>query len=177
LPVLGAVAASSATLSFTLGSPAAVEAHVVDATGATVQQLTSGRRPAGPSTVAWDSSALPAARYRVVVTATVAGTSVTKWVDLTIDRTVTSFTVRDGDAGTTEISFALAQAATVTLEVDRGSTVVAQVVSGPLDAGPVTVSWDRTGFGKPLPAGDYTVVLTVTGALGAVPFTAPLTLP
>jgi hypothetical protein len=177
LPALSAVAASPATLSFTLGAAAEVEAHVVDATGATVQQLTSGKRPAGPSTVAWDSSALPAARYRVVVTATIAGKSVTKWVDLTIDRTVTSFTVKDGDSGTTEISFALAQAATVTLEVDRGSAVVAQVLSGPLGPGTVTVSWDRTASGTPLPPGPYTVVLTVTDALGVVPFTAPLTLP
>jgi hypothetical protein len=177
LPALSSVAASPATLSFTLGAAADIEAHVVDATGATVEQVTSGERPAGPSTVAWDSSALPAARYRVVVTATIAGKSVTKWVDLTIDRTVTSLTVSDGDAGTTEISFVLAQAATVTLEVDRGSAIAAQVVSGPLAAGAVTVSWDRTGFGKPLPPGGYTVVLTVTDALGAVPFTAPLTLP
>jgi acyl-CoA hydrolase len=66
---------------------------------------------------------------------------------------------------------------TVTLEVDRGSAVVAQIVSGPLGAGPVTVSWDRTGFGRPLPPGDYVVVLTVTDELGAVPFTAPLRIP
>ena len=177
LPTLTALAATPTTLSFTLDVAAEVEAHVVDATGATVQQLTSGQRPAGPSTVTWDSSALPAARYRVVVTATVSGRSVTKWTDLVVDRTVTNLTVQDGDAGTTAVSFTLAQAATVALEVDRGNAIVAQIVSGPLPAGPVTVSWDRTGFGKPLPAGDYTVVLTVTDALGAIPFTAPLRLP
>jgi hypothetical protein len=177
LPALTALAASPTTLSFTLGAAADVEAHVVDAAGATVQQLATSARPAGPSSIAWDSSALPAGRYRVVVTATAAGKSVTKWVDLAIDRTLTSLTVQDGAAGTTEISFALAQPATVTLEVDRGGAIVAQIVSGPLAAGPVTVSWDRTGFGTPLPPGDYTVVLTVTDALGAVPFTAPLTLP
>lgn len=176
-PSLSAVTASPTTLSFTLGAAADVEAHVVDASGATVQQVTSGRRPAGPSTVTWDSSALPAARYRMVVTATVDGKSATSWADLVIDRTADGLAVRDGDAGTTEISFTLAQPATITLEVDRGSSIVAQVVSGPLPAGPVTVSWDRTGFGQPLPPGDYTVVLTVTDALGAVPLSVPLTLP
>jgi hypothetical protein len=135
-----------------------------------------GKRSAGANTVAWDGTSLPAGAYRLAVTATAAGKSVTKWADLVVDRTVSAFSVAPGDAGTTAFSITLAAAATVKLEVDRGDAIVAEVFAGDLPAGAVTISWDRSGFGAPLAPGSYTAVLTVTGALGAVPHSIPLVL-
>ncbi|HVU77167.1 MAG TPA: FlgD immunoglobulin-like domain containing protein [Gaiellaceae bacterium] len=177
LPALSALSATQTTVAFTLNVAAQVEVHVLDAGGATVLQAFAGQRPAGPSAVNWDSSALAEGRYRLVVTATAGGASATKWVDIVVDRTATGLTAQAGDAGTTQVSFTLAAPAPVTLAVEQGAATVAQVFSGVLQAGDATVSWDRTSGGKPLAAGDYTVVLTVTDALGAVRFTVPLTLP
>jgi flagellar hook assembly protein FlgD len=176
-PALTALSATPVAIAFTLNVAAQVEAHVVNASGGTVLQAFTGQRAAGASSVDWDSNALPEGRYRVVVTATAGGTSVTKWVDLVVDRTVGGLTVKAGDAGTTQVSFTLAASVPVTLAIAQGPKIVAQVFSGLLEAGAATVSWDRTSDGQQLPPGGYTVVLTVTDALGAVPFTAPLTLP
>jgi hypothetical protein len=170
-PTLTDVSASLAQLSFTLGAAAQVTAQIEG--GATVLDA---KRPAGPNVVAWDGSTLSVGRYRLVVTATANGKSVTKWVDLVVDTTVSRFAAAPGDAGTTSFTFTLAQAATVKLEVDRGDAIVAEIYAGELPAGTATISWDRTGFGVPLVPGSYTAVLTVADALGAIPFSVPLTL-
>jgi hypothetical protein len=170
-PTLTDVSATLAQLSFTLGTAAQVKAQIEG--GATVLDA---KRPAGPNVVAWDSSTLPVGRYRLVVTATANGKSVTKSVDLVVDTTVSGFAVAPGDAATTSFTFTLAQAATVKLEVDKGVSIVAQIYSGDLPAGAATISWDRTGFGVPLAPGSYTAVLTVADSLGAIPFSVPLTL-
>jgi hypothetical protein len=175
-PALTAVSATLTNLSFTLAAAAQVTAQVHDASGAVVATVLDGKRSAGANTVAWDGTSLPAGAYRLAVTATAAGKSVTKWADLVVDRTVSAFSVAPGDAGTTAFSITLAAAATVKLEVDRGDAIVAEVFAGDLPAGAVTISWDRSGFGAPLAPGSYTAVLTVTGALGAVPHSIPLVL-
>jgi hypothetical protein len=175
-PALTAVSATLTKLSFTLAAAAQVTAQVHDASGAVVATVLDGKRSAGANTVAWDGTSLPAGAYRLAVTATAAGKSVTKWADLVVDRTVSAFSVAPGDAGTTAFSITLAAAATVNLEVDRGDAIVAEVFAGDLPAGAVTISWDRSGFGAPLAPGSYTAVLTVTGALGAVPHSIPLVL-
>jgi flagellar hook assembly protein FlgD len=114
----------------------------------------------------------------VVVVATANGKSVTKWVDLTIDRTVTAFAAAAGPGGTTTFSFTLAASVPVRLEIDDcAGDIAAELYQGTLPAGSNTVSWDGNAYGRPLPPGQYAAVLTVTDDLGLVPFSIPLTLP
>jgi hypothetical protein len=61
----------------------------------------------------------------------------------------------------------------VTLALARDGTVVAQIFSGGVPAGPVTISWDRD---VSLPPGDYTALLTVVDALGSSQASVPFTL-
>lgn len=173
---LSGVTATSSKLSFTLSTPAQVEAHVVDSSGATVAQvLPAGPRPAGANAVGWDSSGLATGSYKLVVTATAGGRSVTKWVDLTFDRNVTGFAAAPGDAGTTDFTFTLAQPAAVTLAIQNGGTTIAQIYAGSLPAGTFVVSWDGTVAGPPLAAGSYTALLQAVDATGTATATTPFT--
>jgi N-acetylmuramoyl-L-alanine amidase len=175
---------SPAVLSFVLGTPATVTARVVDAaTAVTALSILSGNRPAGTSTIPWDPARVAApGRYQVVVTAAAAGKSVTKWVDVIVDRTVSGFSVaptafspnHDLMLDTTTFSFLLAAPSQVSLQVQSLGAVVADVFAGALPAGAHTVSWDGSGFGPPLLDGTYTAVLTVTDAIGDVPVPIPV---
>ncbi len=70
-----------------------MQAQVVDANGSVIATVLGARAGAGANSVPWDPTHDPAGRYRLVVTATpVGGTaSVTKWVDLVVDRTLGGF--------------------------------------------------------------------------------------
>jgi hypothetical protein len=173
---LTSVSATLSKLTFTLGAAAEVTAQLDNSAGAAVLTIADSVRPAGADTIAWSPGSLPAGDYRLVVTATAGGASVTKWVDLVLDRSVTSFTATPGAHRTTSFSVVLAQGETVRLVVERGDAIVAEVFSGPLPTGATTISWDDSGFAVPLAAGGYTAVLTVQDALGAVPYAVPLTL-
>jgi hypothetical protein len=170
-------------ISFTLGSAAEVEARLVDQTGATVSTIFDAQRHAGPSTVRWDASRVPDGRYRVVLTArSPAGNAVTAWADFVVDHSVAGLSAapavfspnHDLIDDTTTLSFLLAQPAQVRLDIRSGATVVATPFQGRLGAGANTLSWDGSTSGTP-PDGVYAAVLTVTDALGDVPFSVPVT--
>jgi hypothetical protein len=121
-----------------------------------------------------------------VVTATPVGgtTSVTKWVDLVVDRTLGGFAASpavfspngDGVDDTTTFALTLFEPASVELDIEIGGAIAATVFSGTLPAGAVSISWDGAGFGKLLPDGDYQAVAKVTDALGVVLVTIPVTI-
>jgi flagellar hook assembly protein FlgD len=172
-------------ISFTLGAAAEVDARLVDANGATVSTIFDAHRSAGTSTVRWDASGVPDGRYRIVLTADDAsGTAVTAWADFVVDHTVAGLSTApavfspNGDLidDTTTISFLLARPAQVRLDVRSGSAVVATPFQGTLAAGANTLTWDGSTTGAPPADGVYTIVLTVTDALGDVPFSVPVTI-
>jgi flagellar hook assembly protein FlgD len=175
-----------ARLSFTLSASAQVLAQLVDGSGAVVSTVLGAKAGAGANSVPWDPSQVPAGRYRLVVTATPVGgtTSVTKWVDLVVDRTLGGFAASpagfspngDGVDDTTTFALTLFEPASVELDIEIGGAIAATVFSGTLPAGVVSISWDGAGFGKLLPDGDYQAVAKVTDALGVVPVTIPVTI-
>jgi flagellar hook assembly protein FlgD len=171
-------------ISFTLGVAAEVEARLVDQTGATVSTIFDAERRAGPTTVRWDASRVPDGRYRVVLTArSPAASAVTAWADFVVDHSVSGLAAapsvfspnHDLIDDTTTISFLLAQPAQVRLDIRSGATVVATPFQGRLGAGANTLTWDGSTSGVPPADGVYTAVLTVSDALGDVPFSVPVT--
>ncbi|HEY6961185.1 MAG TPA: N-acetylmuramoyl-L-alanine amidase [Gaiellaceae bacterium] len=161
-----------ATLSFTLSAPATVTVKLVDvASRAAVQTISSGTRPAGPSTVQWSPASVPDGSYQLVVTARSGGARATRWADVVVDREVSGVSVspavfspnHDLMFDTATFGFLLARPAHVQLDVLAGSQLVASVFAGDLAAGANTIVWDGSGFGPPLPDGEYTAVLTVDG--------------
>ncbi len=178
--------ADSATVSFTLGTAAKVTAQVLDTDGAPLLTLLNEQRLAGNNSFEWGASVLPDGRYRLVVTATAlsGAKSVSKSVDIVVDRTLAALDAEprtispngDGVADTTTFSFMLAQNVPVRLDIEQNAAVVATAFEGQLGIGPHTLTWDGTSNGAPLPDGNYVAVVTVTDQLGDVQLSLPLTI-
>jgi len=176
----------SATVSFTLGTPSQVVAQVLDSGGAPLLTLINEERVAGNNSFEWGAHVLPDGRYRMVVTATslTGPKSVTKAVDMVVDRTLAALEALprtispndDGVADTTTFSFMLAQNVPVRLDIEQGGIVVATPFEGQLGIGPHTLDWDGKSNGVALPDGDYIAVLTVSDQLGDVQLSLPLTI-
>jgi hypothetical protein len=176
----------SATVSFTLGGAAQVLAQVLDVGGAPLLTLANEVRLAGNNSLEWGAHVLPDGRYRLVVTATSPTTkkSVTKSVDVTVDRTLAGLEATprlispngDGVADTMTLSFMLAQNVPVRLDIEQNAAVVATPFQGQLGIGPHTLDWDGTWNGAPVPDGVYTVVVTVTDQLGDIQLSLPITI-
>jgi hypothetical protein len=194
-PLLGPVTATPAvvapsplgggdvtTVAFTLGQSARVTASVASWTGGAAIGVYDASLAAGKRSFPIAAGALPDGRYTLVVTATPrAGTPVAQQLELVVDRTLTGFTASapafspngDGVSDALSVSFALSQPVPIRLEVKKGATLVASVSSAAAPAGPVTLTWDGTAAGVRVPDGAYSVVVTVTDALGEVPYTIP----
>jgi flagellar hook assembly protein FlgD len=158
---------------------------VLDASGAVILQPLDEQRPAGQNTFTLDATALPDGRYTLsVVAKALAGASATATVDLVVDRTISGLSLApalfspngDGVDDTTTLSFALAQAVQVHIDVEQQGAAVATLFVGTLGAGPHSLTWDGTdGAGGVLPAGTYAIVVSVTDALGTVPIALQVT--
>jgi hypothetical protein len=172
------------TISFTLGTAAQVYAQVVDAGGAPLLTLLNETRPAGANSFVWGAHVLPDGRYRLAVTARARGKTSTKAADVVVDRTLAGLQsslpvlspTGDGVNDTVTFSFALAQNVPVRLEIVQGGFAVATPFQGQLGVGPHAIDWDGTANGVPLPDGAYSVLVTVTDALGDVQLSLPLTI-
>jgi flagellar hook assembly protein FlgD len=157
-----------ATVSFTLSGPAQVTAQVLDAGGAVVAAPFDQQLPAGAASFTFDPTSLPDGAYTVSLSAVAAqGAPTGATAPFSIDRTVSGVSAVPGADGTTVLSFTLAQAASVHVEVQQQGTLVTTLFDGTLAPGGHTLSWDGTGAaGNPLPAGTYTLLLVITGATG-----------
>ena len=170
------------TVGFTLGGPARVTAQVLDASGASVGPVLDEQRPAGNNTFVWQVGALPDGRYRLAVTAAAGTKSVTKAADVIVDRTLTGLLASaraispngDGIADGLTLTFALTQNVPVRVDVEQSGAVVATLFQGQPGVGQHTVDWDGTANGATLADGRYTVVATVSDALGDVQQPLPL---
>jgi hypothetical protein len=170
------------TVAFTLGAPAVVTAQVLDQGGAPLLTLLNEPRLAGSNTFAWGAHVLPDGRYRIVVTAKSGAKSVTKSLDVVVDRTLAALAVvpaaispnGDGVNDTATFTFQLAQNVPVRLDVVQAGIVVASPFQGQLGVGPQTLTWDGTGFGAPLFDGTYQATITVTDQLGDVQLARPI---
>jgi flagellar hook assembly protein FlgD len=178
--------ADSATVSFTLGTAAQVVAQVLDEGGAPLLTLINEQRLAGNNSFEWGAHVLPDGRYRLVVTATslTSAKTVTKSVDMVVDRTLAALDAEprtispngDGIADGTIFSFMLAQNVPVRLDIEQNAAVVATPFQGQLGIGPHTLDWDGTANGAALPDGNYVAVVTVTDSLGDIQLSLPLTI-
>ncbi len=176
----------SATVSFTLGTAAKVNAQVLDSDGAPLVTPLNEQRLAGNNSFEWGASVLPDGRYRLVVTATAltSAKSVSKSVEIVVDRTLAALDAEprtispngDGVADSMTFSFMLAQNVPVRVDIEQNATVVTTAFEGQLGIGPHTLTWDGTSNGVALPDGNYVAVVTVTDQLGDVQLSLPLTI-
>jgi flagellar hook assembly protein FlgD len=168
---------ATANVAFTISAAAHVTAQLVDANGAIALAALNEQRPAGGNSFTLDVSAVPDGRYTLALSAQPAkGTAATATLPIVVDRSISGIAV-SSLPGTVSLSFALAQPVSVHIEVQRKGIVLQTLYDGTLGTGSHTLDWDGTdSAGNPLPAGQYTIVLTVTDALGPVPVALPVTL-
>jgi hypothetical protein len=172
------------TVTFTLGAASIVTAEVLDQGGAPVLTLLNEQRDPGSNSFQWGAHVLPDGRYRMAVTAKSGTKSVTKTVDIVVDRTLTGLQAAptvispngDGVNDSTTFSFGLAQNVPVRLDILQGGVTVGSPFQGQLGIGPQTIAWNGSGFGAPLFDGTYQATITVTDQLGDVPIVLPITI-
>jgi hypothetical protein len=170
--------------SFTLGSAALVTAQVLDAGGAPLSTLLNEQRAAGNNSFMWAAHVLPDGRYRLMLTAKAGAKSVTKGIDVVVDRTLAALQASplaispngDGVNDGTTLSFLLAQSVPVRLDIVQAGIVVGSPFQGQPGIGPQTLTWDGSGFGAPLFDGTYLATITVTDQLGDVQLALPITI-
>jgi len=168
---------ATSTVSFTISAAAHVAAQLVDANGAIAATPLNEQRAAGANTFTLDASAVPDGRYTLELDARPAkGAGASATLPIVVDRSISGIAVTAAP-GQVSLSFTLTQPVAVHVEVQRQGTVLATLWDGTLGAGTHTLDWDGTdASGNPLPAGTYTLVVTVTDALGPVSIVIPLTL-
>jgi flagellar hook assembly protein FlgD len=168
---------ATANVAFTISAAAHVTAQLVDANGAVALAALDEQRPAGANAFTLDVSAVPDGRYTLDLSARPAkGAAATATLPIAVDRSISGIAV-SSLPGTVSLSFVLAQPVSVHVEVQRKGIVLQTLYDGTLGTGSHTLDWDGTdSAGNPLPAGQYTIVLTVTDALGPVPVALPVTL-
>lgn len=177
---------AAGSVEFTLSAPAHVTAMLLDSNGVNVLSLLDEDRQAGVGSFVWDASSLADGRYTVSISAKPAsGTTVTATAAVIVDRTIGAVTVTpgtfspngDGVDDLATLSFTLAQAVPVQVTVVQNGSVVETLFDGTLAAGQHTINWDGTdGLGALFPDGSYTLIVTVTDGLGAVPIAVPVVL-
>ncbi|HEY8703435.1 MAG TPA: FlgD immunoglobulin-like domain containing protein, partial [Gaiellaceae bacterium] len=181
----GDPADDSMTVSYTLTAAATVTATFVDAGGQVLSTLFTEPMAAGAQTFTFTAAAgLLAGPYTIQLAATTTtGTTASASVPFTIDDTLDAFTASTTSFstaahGAVSLSFTLTRgAASVELQVLRGTDVVATPSSGVLEAGPQILTWDGTlDDGTTAPDGTYVLSLSVTDELTTFAATATVTL-
>ncbi|MFL5964646.1 MAG: N-acetylmuramoyl-L-alanine amidase [Gaiellaceae bacterium] len=176
--------ADAMTVRFTLGSSSLVTAQVLDGAGVALLTLVNEQLDRGNNAFEWGAHVLPDGRYRLAVTAKSGTKSVTKVADVIVDRTLSALQAMpivispngDGINDGTTLSFVLAQAVPVRLDIMQGGVLVGAPFQSQLGIGPQTIGWDGTGFGTPLFDGAYQARLTVSDQLGDVQLALPITI-
>ena len=159
-------------VSYRLGAPATVAVALLAEDGTTLMHLFAGSKPAGQHVFGWDGSGYPDGRYRIVVTVRGrGGRQLTAETPVVLSRTLSGFAVTptalspngDGRNDSASISFALSVPALAWLQVLRGGTELASLISGYLPAGPQAAVWEGRARD-----GEYRLRLTITDATGPV---------
>jgi hypothetical protein len=170
----------SATLRYTLGSPAAVTTTVVDPAGQVLATLGSERKEPGRHSLRFSAETMPDGRYRIVLAvAADDGRQATASADVVVSRVLRAFTAApalfspngDGRLEQVRFSFELAVVAQVRLRVVRLGQI-AFSHSGQLSAGRHEVVWQPE---ERLSNGRYTAELTVVDAVAGVTQRVPIT--
>jgi hypothetical protein len=165
--------ADKTVVSYTLSTNALVTATLRASDGRQLATLFSEQLRGGKHTFTFRTQGIVEGRYAIVLDATDGKTSVTASVPVTVDRTVTVYTVTpsvfspngDGRDDTASFAFHLIRPAQVRIDVRRGSRIAATVLSATDAAGDQTATWDgQTPAGR-IPDGSYTALLTTTSSV------------
>ena len=173
----------SATVSYTLTSIASVTGTLVNAAGVTIETLFDQALPAGKQSFVFAGNGVADGPYTIALTATPAeGAPQTVSQPITIDRTLASFAITpafspagNGPAKLLTATFQLYYPASGVFQIlDENGNVIATPFTGPLDAGPQTLTWSGAmPDGSTVADGSYTAALVLDEPSGPVTHAAP----
>jgi hypothetical protein len=163
-----------ATVAYTLTAAATVTATLHDAADRELATLFSAQRAPGKHTFSFTADGVDDGRYSIVLTATQGTKSVSATVTVTVDRTFSALTASarafspngDGRDDSITLSFRLARAAHVRVDVKQSGRLVAPVSIADDAAGDQSVTWDGITEQGRARDGTYAGVVTVTTELG-----------
>jgi hypothetical protein len=175
------------TVTYTLSGRAAVTATIADAASGLVvatlfsQQLQGARTQSFP----YRPDELPDGAYVLSITAVGEdGRTEQQQAGFAVDRTLTALMLNpsvvtpngDGADDALTIGFTLGAPADVTVQIEQAGVVVAQVFTGPLQAGLQQFSWDGNAPAGPAPSGAYDLAIVARGPLGETRHRAAFTI-
>jgi hypothetical protein len=107
----------------------------------------------------------------------VKGVGASATLPIVVDRSISGIAVDAPPGGPISLTFTLTQPVAVHIEVQQKGVVATTLFDGTLGTGPHALDWDGTdAYGNLLPAGNYTIAITITDALGPVTIVLPFTL-
>ena len=172
-----------ATVSYTVNKAASVTGALVNAAGVTAATLFTQVLPPGPQSFVFTGAGIADGPYTIALTATPAeGAPQTVSQPITIDRTLANFAVTpafspagNGPTKVLAATFQLVYPATGTLQIlDAGGNPIATPFTGPLDAGPQTLTWSGAmPDGSTVADGSYRAALVLDEPSGPVTHTLP----
>ena len=172
-----------ATVSYTLTSAATVTGTVVNAVGVTTSTLFTQALMPGKQSFVFAGAGIADGPYTIALTAVPAeGESETVTRPISIDRTLVNFAVSpsfspagNGPVKLLSATFQLYYPADGTFQIlDASGKVIATPFTGPLDAGPQTLTWNgATSDGSTVEDGSYKAALVLDEPTGPVTHTAP----
>ena len=172
-----------ATVSYTVNKAASVTGALVNAAGVTAATLFTQVLPPGPQSFVFTGAGIADGPYTIALTATPAeGAPQTVSQPITIDRTLANFAVTpafspagNGPTKVLAATFQLVYPATGTFQIlDAGGNLIATPFTGPLDAGPQTLTWSGAmPDGSTVADGSYRAALVLDEPSGPVTHTLP----
>ena len=167
----------NATISYTLGAPAALTVSLFGATGNTLATLYSGVMGQGIHSLAWNQIGVADGRYSITITAQGSnGKTVSGSASFYVDRTLGAVTLAptaispngDGRFDQALLSFGLNAAAAVRVELWRANRFLTALVDQAFAPGPEQVAWDGKIGPSVARDGAYSLVVKATDSLTTV---------
>jgi hypothetical protein len=167
----------TARITYFLGAPASITVTLTDAAGSPLASLFSGVMGQGSHSFAWNQIGIADGRYTIVITAqSASGKQVTSKTTFYVDRTLAQAKLAapsispngDGVLDDTAVSFQLAAAATVRVELWRAGKALGSLFDQALGPGPAQVPWNGRLGAKTVADGRYELTLESTDSVTTV---------
>jgi hypothetical protein len=173
----------TALITYMLGASAQLTVTLADALGTPVATLYAGVMTPGAHSFAWKQVEIPDGRYRITISAEGSnGKQVSSTTTFFVDRTLAQVKVAprafspngDGRLDATSLSFSLAAAAEVRVEIWRVGKLATTLLRDSFGAGSVLVTWNGRIGARIARDGTYDLVVKATDSLTTVTEPVPV---
>jgi N-acetylmuramoyl-L-alanine amidase len=175
----------AAQIAYVLGATAQLTVTLTDVVGNQLATLYAGTMTPGAHSFTWRDIAIPDGLYRITIAAQAAtGKTVSRTTSFYVDRTLAEVKAvpgaispnGDGRFDETALTFRLATAAAVRVEVWRTGRLLTTLLRETLAGGPAGVGWNGRVGSRVAPDGRYELVVKASDAITTVTERSAVTL-